>query len=76
MGRYATRERDLDRLLRAERCVDLPIVRRSLRAVSGTIPQDLEPFLARTVGLRDAAGRNAAVKLISGLGERESTGIA
>jgi uncharacterized protein len=58
MGRYATREAEVDRLLRAERFVDLyAIVRRSLRAsVEHYSIKDLEQFYSftRAVRLADA----------------------
>jgi predicted RecB family nuclease len=58
MGRYATRESEVDRLLRAERFVDLhAVVRHSIRAsVESYSIKDLEPFysFARHVALSDA----------------------
>jgi uncharacterized protein len=58
MGRYATREAVIDRLLRAERFVDLhSIVRHSVRAsVESYSIKDLEPFFSfeRTVPLDQA----------------------
>lgn len=58
MGRYATREAVIDRLLRAERFVDLhSIVRHSIRAsVENYSIKDLEPFFnfERTVPLDQA----------------------
>jgi uncharacterized protein len=54
MGRFATRESEIDRLLRGERFVDLhAVVRQSLRAsVEKYSIKDLEPFYGYT---RDAA---------------------
>jgi len=61
MGRHATREEEVDRLLRGERFVDLyAVVRQSLRAsVEKYSIKDLEPFFGyeRAVDLR-AATRN------------------
>ena len=58
MGRYATREAEIDRMLRAERFVDLyAIVRQALRAsVERYSIKDLEPFygFTRVVKLADA----------------------
>ena len=58
MGQYATRESEVDRLLRAERFVDLhAVVRHSIRAsVESYSIKDLEPFygFARQVALSDA----------------------
>ena len=58
MGRYATREAEIDRLLRAERFVDLhAVVKHALRAsVEKYSIKDLEPFygFAREVSLADA----------------------
>lgn len=58
MGRYATREIEVDRLLRAERFVDLhAVVRHSIRAsVESYSIKNLEPFysFARQVALSDA----------------------
>jgi uncharacterized protein len=59
MGRHATREAEVDGLLRAERFVDLyAIVRQSLRAsVERYSIKDLEVFYgyARAIGLREAS---------------------
>ncbi len=59
MGRYATREEEVDRLLRGERFVDLyAVVRQSVRAsVESYSIKDLEPFYAfqREVDLREAS---------------------
>jgi predicted RecB family nuclease len=58
MGRYATREAEVDRMLRAELFVDLyAVVRHSVRAsVESYSIKDLEPFygLTRSVSLADA----------------------
>lgn len=58
MGRHATREAEIDRMLRAELFVDLyAVVRHSLRAsVERYSIKDLEPFygFTRTVSLADA----------------------
>jgi len=66
MGRYATRGDELDRLLRAERFVDLhAIVRQALRAgVESYSIKQLERFygFARAVDLRDAATNLQAVE--------------
>ena len=66
MGRYATREREVDRLLRAGRFVDLlPIVRHSLRAsVEHYSIKDLEPFFGftRALGLREASAHRSAIE--------------
>ena len=67
MGRYATRESEVDRLLRAERFVDLyAIVRQSIRAsVESYSIKDLEPFygFSRAVDLADARSN---LRLIEG----------
>ena len=59
MGRYATREDEVDRLLRGERFVDLyAVVKHALRAsVESYSIKDLEPFFGyvRQVNLHDAA---------------------
>ncbi|MFC2094952.1 TM0106 family RecB-like putative nuclease [Candidatus Bipolaricaulota bacterium] len=64
MGRHATREEEVDRLLRGERFVDLyAVVRQSLRAsVEKYSIKDLEPFFKyeRNVDLREAT-RNMLV---------------
>jgi predicted RecB family nuclease len=64
MGRYATRESEIDRLLRGKRFVDLfPIVKQSLRAgVESYSIKKLEPLyrFARAVSL-DEAGRHKQV---------------
>ncbi len=60
MGRYATRENQIDRLLRGERFVDLlTIVKRSIRAsVESYSIKELEPLYGfeRDVKLEDAKG--------------------
>ncbi len=67
MGRYATRADEIDRLLRAERFVDLHvIVRQALRAgVESYSIKQLEQFyaFAREVDLRDAGAHRQAVEL-------------
>jgi uncharacterized protein len=59
MGRYATREEEVDRLLRGERFVDLyAIVKHAVRAsVESYSIKDLEPFFGfeRRVDLREAS---------------------
>jgi predicted RecB family nuclease len=66
MGRYATRESELDRLLRAERFVDLhAIVRQAIRAsVERYSLKDLEPFhgFEREVPLREASLQRHALE--------------
>jgi uncharacterized protein len=66
MGRHATREAEVDSLLRAERFVDLhSIVKQSLRAsVERYSIKDLEAFYgyARAVPLREASARLHAVE--------------
>ncbi|HET9326691.1 MAG TPA: TM0106 family RecB-like putative nuclease [Candidatus Eisenbacteria bacterium] len=66
MGRYARREREVDRLLRAGRFVDLlPIVRQTLRAsVEHYSIKDLEPFFgfSRTLPLREASWHRSAIE--------------
>ncbi|MGD9902591.1 MAG: TM0106 family RecB-like putative nuclease [Vicinamibacterales bacterium] len=67
MGRHATRGDELDRLLRAERFVDLhAVVRRALRAgVESYSIKQLEQFygFARAVPLDDAAAEMQAIEL-------------
>ena len=67
MGRYATRGDELDRLLRAERFVDLhAVVRQSLRAgVESYSIKQLERFygFAREIDLRVAAAERHSVEL-------------
>jgi len=67
MGRHATRADELDRLLRAERFVDLhAVVRQALRAgVESYSIKQLEPFyrFARAVPLDDAATHMQAIEL-------------
>lgn len=59
MGRYATREEEVDRLLRGERFVDLyAVVKHTVRAsVESYSIKDLEPFFGfeRQIDLRDAS---------------------
>jgi predicted RecB family nuclease len=66
MGRYATREEQIDRLLRAERFVDLySIVRHSLRAsVESYSIKELEAFYGfnRGVDLQDAGLRRQIIE--------------
>jgi predicted RecB family nuclease len=67
MGRYATRGEELDRLLRAERFVDLyTVVRQALRAgVESYSIKQLEQFygFTRAVVLRDASAQLQAIEL-------------
>jgi uncharacterized protein len=67
MGRYATRGPELDRLLRAERFVDLfPIVRQAVRAgVESYSIKQLEQYTGytRNVSLADARGPLLAVEV-------------
>ena len=67
MGRYATREADVDRLLRGRRFVDLyAIVRHALRAgVEHYSIKDLEPLYAfeRSIDLRHAGDQRRIVEL-------------
>jgi uncharacterized protein len=76
MGRYATRESKLDRLLRAERFVDLhAIVRQALRAsVEAYSLKQLEVFFGfeRTVPLREASLHLRALERAVELGKRET----
>ena len=76
MGRYATRERDVDRMLRAGRFVDLlSVVRQSLRAsVERYSIKDLEPFYGfeRALPLREAARSRAALEQSLELGVSEA----
>jgi len=66
MGRYATREDEVDRLLRGERFVDLyAIVKHTVRAsVESYSIKDLEPFFGfeRQVDLREASKNLHAVE--------------
>ncbi len=66
MGRYATRESDMDRLLRGERFVDLhTVVKQGLRAsVEKYSIKDLEPFYGfdREMDLRKAGDHRALVE--------------
>jgi uncharacterized protein len=67
MGRYATREADLDRLLRGRRFVDLyAIVRHALRAgIERYSIKDLEPFCGfeREVPLEDAGRERRLIEV-------------
>ena len=73
MGRYARREREVDRLLRAGRFVDLlPIVKQSLRAsVEHYSIKDLEPFFGftRALPLREVSYYRVAVEQSLELGD-------
>lgn len=73
MGRHATRGPELDRLLRAERFVDLhAVVKRGLRAsVEGYSLKDLEPFFgfARGLPLPDASAALRRVERSLEMGE-------
>jgi len=75
MGRYATREDELDRLLRAERFVDLhAIVRQAVRAsVENYSLKDLEPFydFSREEPLRQASLSLRAMETALELGRHE-----
>lgn len=77
MGRHATREDEVDRLLRGERFVDLyAIVRQSLRAsVESYSIKDLEPFFGfeRVVDLRSAARHMQALEYALEFGAPDST---
>ena len=76
MGRYATRENELDRLLRAERFVDLhAVVRQAVRAsVERYALKELEPFFGfeREIPLRDAALNLRALERAVELGRRDT----
>jgi uncharacterized protein len=76
MGRYATREHELDRLLRARRFVDLHgVVRQGLRVgVERYTLKDLEPLhgFAREIGLRAASPYLRGVECALELGAGES----
>ena len=76
MGRYATREEAVDRLLRAERFVDLyAVVRQGLRAsVERYSIKDLEPFydFEREVDLRTANQQRHALQHLLELGDAGS----
>jgi predicted RecB family nuclease len=76
MGRYATRESELDRLLRAERFVDLhAIARQAVRAsVERYSLKDLEIFhgYAREVPLREASLHLRALERAVELGKRNA----
>jgi hypothetical protein len=78
MGRYATRENEIDRMLRAGLFVDLyAIVRHGIRAgVESYSIKKLEPLYAfeRTVGLPDAGAVMARVQASLELGDFDSIG--
>ena len=84
-GRYATRESEIDRMLRAGLFVDLyAIVRRGIRAsVESYSIKKLEPLyeFERTVGLPDASAVLAKVQAslelgdIGGIGEKERSAV-
>lgn len=80
MGRYATRERDLDQMLRAGRFVDLhSIVRQSLRAsVERYSIKDLEPFFGyeRAMPLEEVAPWRRAAERALELGLAEDLDAA
>jgi len=75
MGRYATREVAIDRLLRGERFVDLyAVVRHALRAsVESYSIKSLEPFFdfKRSINLKDAGRHLVAVQRHLELAEPE-----
>jgi uncharacterized protein len=76
MGRHATREAEIDRMLRAERFVDLySVVKHALRAsVESYSIKDLEPFygFTRTVALADARTNLRVVERALELGGAEA----
>jgi predicted RecB family nuclease len=78
MGRYATRQDEIDKMLRAGLFVDLyAIVRHAIRAgVESYSIKKLEPLYAfeRTVGLPDAAAVMARVQASLELGDYDSIG--
>jgi predicted RecB family nuclease len=78
MGRYATREDEIDRMLRAHLFVDLySVVRHGIRAsVESYSIKKLEPLYAfeRTVGLPDASAVLAKVQASLELGDFEAIG--
>jgi predicted RecB family nuclease len=86
MGRYATRETEIDRMLRAGLFVDLyAIARHAIRAgVESYSIKKLEPLYAfeRTVGLPDASAVLAKMQAnlelgdVAGIGEEEKTVVA
>jgi uncharacterized protein len=86
MGRYATRESEIDRMLRAGLFVDLyAIVRHAIRAgVESYSIKKLEPLYAfeRTVGLADVSAVLAKVQAslelgdFEGISEEERTAVA
>ncbi len=73
--KYATREDELDRLLRSNRLIDLhAVVKQSLRAsVEQYSIKDLEEFYGfqRTTDLREASRALARVEAASALGQRD-----
>ena len=79
MGRYATREDELDRMLRAGLFVDLyAVVRHGIRAsVESYSIKKLEPLydFQRTVGLSDASTLLAKVQACLELGDLDGIGI-
>jgi uncharacterized protein len=76
MGRHATRESELDRLLRAERFVDLlAVTRQAIRAsVERYSLKDLEAFhgFERAVPLREASLHRHALERAVELGKRDA----
>ena len=76
MGRYATREEEVDRLLRGERFVDLyAVVKHTVRAsVESYSIKDLEPFFGfeRQVELREASKNLHALEYALEFGAPES----
>ena len=74
MGRYGTREDEIDRLLRTERFVDLyGVVRHAVRAsVERYSIKDLEAFFGytRDIALRDVAPHKRALEQALELGQR------
>jgi uncharacterized protein len=86
MGRYATRESEIDRMLRAGLFVDLyAVVRHAIRAgIESYSIKKLEPLYAfeRTVGLPDVSAVLAKVQAslelgdFGGIGEEERTVVA
>ena len=80
MGRFATREAEIDRLLRAERFVDLhAVVRRALRAsVERYSIKDLEPFygFTRAMPLDEARPSLSAVEHALELGRKDAIDAA
>jgi uncharacterized protein len=80
MGRYATRESELDRLLRAERFVDLHrVARQAVRAsVERYSLKDLEAFyrFERAIPVRDASLHLRALERAVELGKRDTVSKA